>query len=356
MARSLLLTNHLQVLSALAEAPDMRIRELAASVGLTERATHRIVGELVDAGYLSRDRRGVRNHYEVHAPGAHAQPDAALARAGRLLAPSSDAANDTDADDTDTDTDTDSFYRAVFEASEAGVTVSDVNGRLLAVNASFCAIAERTREELVGHHALELTHPDDVAADVRAFAELHEGARTAWVREKRLLLPDGRFRWVEVRITSTRHPRTGETILTASIVDISARRRQAAELAEAESRFRGAFDNAPFGMALVSPEGRWLKVNAALCEMTGYRETSLLLRSFQDITHPDDLDDDLALAADVLAGRRRSYQLEKRYLHAHGGLVWVRLSVALVRDEAGAPLYFISQIEDVTERRVARAA
>jgi PAS domain S-box-containing protein len=104
-------------------------------------------------------------------------------------------------------------------------------------------------------------------------------------------------------------------------------------------------------MALVAPDGRWLKVNRAVCELTGYPETALLVRSFQDSTHPDDLDADLACVEDALAGRRRDYQMEKRYYHASGKVIWVTLCVSLVRDDSGKPLYFVSQIEDIERTR-----
>jgi diguanylate cyclase (GGDEF)-like protein/PAS domain S-box-containing protein len=140
-------------------------------------------------------------------------------------------------------------------------------------------------------------------------------------------------------------------VFVAHVVDISEHRRRDQALAEAEDRFRSAFDNAPIGMALVSPEGRFIKVNRALCDLTGYSETDLLIRTFQAITHPDDLDADLAHVQDVLADRRRSYQMEKRYHHADGHIIWVTLSVSLVRDADGEPLYFISQIEDISNRK-----
>ena len=120
---------------------------------------------------------------------------------------------------------------------------------------------------------------------------------------------------------------------------------------DAEARFVIAFEEAPIGIALVAPDGRWLRVNRAVCAITGYSEAELLAGRFQDITHPDDLEDDLALVAQVLSGQRRTYQLEKRYLRKGGGTVWVRLSVSLVRDDSGEPMQFISQIEDITERR-----
>ena len=122
-------------------------------------------------------------------------------------------------------------------------------------------------------------------------------------------------------------------------------------LAEAEARFRGAFDDAPIGMALVAPDGHWLHVNRALCEIVGYDEEELLERTFQDLTHPADLETDLALAQELLNGKRRTYQLEKRYIRKDGRTVWVLLSASLVRDEDGAPRYFVGQIQDVNERK-----
>jgi diguanylate cyclase (GGDEF)-like protein/PAS domain S-box-containing protein len=123
---------------------------------------------------------------------------------------------------------------------------------------------------------------------------------------------------------------------------------------DAEERFRLAFDHAPIGIALVSPEGKWLRVNGTLCEMTGYSEQELLAKSFQDITHPDDLDADLEHVREMLAGEIRAYEMEKRYFRADGSIVWILLSVALVRDDDGQPLYFISQIQDIGARKLAQ--
>ena len=105
-------------------------------------------------------------------------------------------------------------------------------------------------------------------------------------------------------------------------------------------------------MALVAPDGSFMRVNEALCDIVGYAPAELAALTFQDITHPDDCDTDVALAGEVLSGARRTYQLEKRYVRSDGSLVWVLLSVSLVRDAAGAPLHFISQIQDISERKL----
>ena len=121
--------------------------------------------------------------------------------------------------------------------------------------------------------------------------------------------------------------------------------------AESEDLWRLMLQHSPIGMTVVAPDGRLLMVNRALCEMLGYAAEELTQHGFQELTHPDDLDADLALYHRTLDGEIDSYRMRKRYLHADGRLVWGDLSVALVRDAAGQPLHFISQILDVTEQQ-----
>ncbi|HEY4090702.1 MAG TPA: EAL domain-containing protein [Luteibacter sp.] len=135
------------------------------------------------------------------------------------------------------------------------------------------------------------------------------------------------------------------------LADISDRRALEARLRESERRFSQAFRHAAIGMALVLPDGRWLQVNDAMCAMLGYNESELLALSFQDITHPDDLATDLNMVQQVLTGERVSYHMEKRYLNRDGRVVYALLTVSLVRDERGDPLYFVSQVQDISERK-----
>ena len=109
-------------------------------------------------------------------------------------------------------------------------------------------------------------------------------------------------------------------------------------------------------MALVGLDGRWLRVNRALCAIIGYSEEELLQKKFQDITHSDDLEADLGHVRDLVDGRQRSSQMEKRYFHHDGHVVWINLTASLVRDGAGRPAHFVSQIEDITARKHAEEA
>ena len=127
-------------------------------------------------------------------------------------------------------------------------------------------------------------------------------------------------------------------------------RQQAWLLRESEQSFRLAMEYSPIGMALVSPEGRWLRVNQALCEIVGYASDELLAIDFQTITHPDDLVSDLDYVQKVIAGEIKSYAMEKRYLHKDGHVIPILLSVSLIRNADGSPKYFISMIQDISER------
>ena len=123
-----------------------------------------------------------------------------------------------------------------------------------------------------------------------------------------------------------------------------------------EEGLRGALDSAAIGMALVSLDGHWMRVNRSLCELVGYTEAELLALTFQELTDPADLAADLGLVGQLLAGEIADYHLEKRYIHKGGRAVWALLSVSLVRDAAGAPAYFVSQIQDIGDRRRAEEA
>jgi PAS domain S-box-containing protein len=128
------------------------------------------------------------------------------------------------------------------------------------------------------------------------------------------------------------------------------------QLRESEERFRLTIDEAPIGMALVALDGRFVRVNGALCQIVGYTAPELERLRFQDITHPEDLDSDVELANRLARGEIPRYQLEKRYLRKDGAVVWILLSASVLRGPGEAPLYYIAQIEDVTERKRAADA
>lgn len=115
--------------------------------------------------------------------------------------------------------------------------------------------------------------------------------------------------------------------------------------------FENIFHNANDGIAIVSLEGRWVKVNQSIVNLFGYREEELYKLSFKDLTHKEDIDKDLDNFNRLTDGEIDSYQIEKRYFHKNGGIIWALLSVSVVTDEVNRPLYFISQITDITSQK-----
>lgn len=124
----------------------------------------------------------------------------------------------------------------------------------------------------------------------------------------------------------------------------------------AAQRFACAFGSTAVGMALVSLEGRWMEVNDALCEMLGYTREELLIKDFQTLTHPDDLQNDLNLLGRLLDDEIENYAMQKRYYRKNGELIQANLWVALVRNRQGAPLHFVSQIQNITQEYLAKQA
>ncbi|MDR3482691.1 MAG: PAS domain S-box protein [Burkholderiaceae bacterium] len=123
------------------------------------------------------------------------------------------------------------------------------------------------------------------------------------------------------------------------------------KLNESENRFEATFEQAATGIALVAPDGHWLRVNRKLCEIVGYSQEELSSKAFQDITYPGDLDTDLAQVQRMLNGEINTYSLEKRYIRKDGQLIWVNLTVALTRNADATPHYFISVVEEITARK-----
>ncbi len=200
-----------------------------------------------------------------------------------------------------------------------------------------------------------LIHPEDRG---RAFAfsrgMLKQGGRDHL--QVRTLGVDGSERHVDGWVELEQDPVTHRSLRAwGTLQDVTDRVHRDAALAESEQRLRLTIETSPVGFALIGLDGRWLQVNAAMARIVGYSRARLMELRFQDITHPDDVEADLVLFADLAAGRRDSYRLDKRYVHSSGREVWVSLTASLVRRADGQPLHYVAQVEDIGERRRATA-
>jgi PAS domain S-box-containing protein len=252
---------------------------------------------------------------------------------------------------------------AILNSLPAHVAVLDTQGRIVSVNEAWRAFGH-ANALLTPHSAVGESYLDACEGVV---AEAALGAREVCAGIRSVL--SGRqkafsveypchspqvSRWFLMTVTplSADH-RRGAVIMH---VDVTKEKLAVRELRESEARFSSAFEEAPIGVALVSMEGRWLRVNRALCDLLGYSKDEMLSRSFQDITHPEDLEASLDNVRGLIAGETHFYQMEKPYLHARGHMVSVSLSVSLVRDALGDPAYFITQVQDITDRKKAENA
>jgi PAS domain S-box-containing protein len=138
--------------------------------------------------------------------------------------------------------------------------------------------------------------------------------------------------------------------------DITERKRMEEALRASEERFRKVFEEGPLGMAIVGLDFRMLKVNATLCRVLGYSEQELEALSFPELTFPEDVAKDVELAGRLLRGEIPHYAVEKRYVRRSGELIWADLRVSIVRDERGAPLYYLGMIQDISERKATESA
>nr|WP_315589670.1 PAS domain S-box protein [Sphingomonas psychrotolerans] len=205
-----------------------------------------------------------------------------------------------------------------------------------------------SEEEAIGRDLAELIVPTELRpmhkSALRRYVETGQGTIVGRRIEVEALHRTGRHIPVELAINAARLQHGWE--FTALLHDISERRART-------EQFESAFNHAPIGMALVSLDGGFLRVNEAFGKIVGYSTQELEAFDFQTLTHPDDLEADLALVADLISGKISSYKLDKRYIHKRGRFVWVRLSVSMVDAEDGNPPHFIAQVEDLTNEREA---
>jgi two-component system, sensor histidine kinase and response regulator len=198
---------------------------------------------------------------------------------------------------------------------------------------------------------LERIHPEDREAVEAFFFDVVRGKELTWVDEYRFRCADGSYKDVYDRGYVLRDADGQATRMIGAMLDITARKRAEEALRESEERFRGTFENAAVGIAHTHPTGRLLRVNEKFCAIVGYRREELLQKTFQDITHPDDLAASVGSLTALVRGESTALEHEKRYLRKDGSPVWVELFTSLQRDANGQPAYAIAVVQDISERK-----
>ncbi|HEY0653577.1 MAG TPA: PAS domain S-box protein [Chryseosolibacter sp.] len=237
-------------------------------------------------------------------------------------------------------------YRMLFEQASDAIVVTDFHGNISDVNSALCSIFGYSKTELLQKNINELLDEKDRLENAFATEAIAHGAHV--FGERTMVTKDGRNIVVEANVK-----RSGEESIMGIIREVTELKEVQRQVQLSEARFRGAFEDSAIGMALVAPEGSWLKVNRAFCKMTGYSEEELLTMTFQQMIHADDAKLDLATMQRTLAGEPDVFQFQKRYIHKNGSTVWVHINVSVIRDKHTI-LYFVVQVEDITEDRLAR--
>jgi PAS domain S-box-containing protein len=215
--------------------------------------------------------------------------------------------------------------RSVVRSAYDVISVLEADGTVRYINPAVERVLGYRPEELVGISVVDLIHPDDLEQAQQNLAENLANPGLRPPHEFRMAHKDGSWRCLEHSVNNLlEDPDVGGLMVISR--DVTERKETEKALEESEELFRGSFDDASIGMALVGIDGRWLRVNWALCEIVGYSEEELLEKTFQEITHPDDLEADLDYVRRLMAGEIRTYQMEKRYLHKEGHEVWVLLN------------------------------
>jgi PAS domain S-box-containing protein len=233
--------------------------------------------------------------------------------------------------------------------------IKDAQGKYVYANEAAVNAFDKPRAELYGKTDEEV-FPPATAAQFRENDQQALAGGTGMRVVETLEHPDGVLHHSLVSKFPIPGPDGAAALVGGMAIDITEEMRTRAVLGESEERFRATFEQAAVGIAHVGPDGRWLRVNRKLCDIVGYGPEEMLARTFQDITHPDDLEADLAQVRRLLAGEIETYSMEKRYFRKDRSLVWINLTVSLVRTPEGQPKYFISVVEDITEQKGIRDA
>ena len=235
-------------------------------------------------------------------------------------------------------------FQQLAEATFEGILVHE-NNRIINANQALVALSGYSLKELSQLKTLKL-----IAPEMRRFArqndlsELSVSYEVIAVRKDRTRIP--------VEIYNKNVWWEGRQVKVTAVRDISERKQVEEALRESERPFRMAFDSAALGVLIISPDGHCLEVNPAFCELLGYSERELLGSNMRQLTNPDDWEWEAAYAEQQFDSQKVSYQIEKRYLHKSGRQIWANTSVARVRDENGSPLYFVSQVQDITRQKL----
>lgn len=244
-------------------------------------------------------------------------------------------------------------FQAFFNDPAVGIGILGLDRRLVDANPTFFRIFGRSREEMIGMNSAEVTYPDDDPVSAKLFMELLNGQRDSYEADRRYIRKNGEVFWAHVTMSLVRGTDSKPGYLVGVVMDVDEQKRNALALKESEARFRAAFESSAIGMAELSLDGRILKANSAICEMSGYSEEELQQRYDSQNVYPEDQEIGMDLFAEIVGGARNHFQVERRYVRKNGNVFWANLTLSAVRDGNGKPIYTVVMIEDIDKQKLA---
>lgn len=245
-------------------------------------------------------------------------------------------------------------YRTVIDTASEGMILADAEYRMVLVNEAMATLMGMTQQELIGRPVEELIAPEDRELFLAESRRRRAGKNGRY--DIQIQTGDGSQRWIRVSANAIVDDNGEFDGALAMCMDITERKRAEVALKEVTDRLSSILQNAPIGIAVVTPDGCVIEKNAAVQTMLGYSGEELTSLPFGTFTVQEDLDRELPLFQDVLDGRRDGYELEKRYIRKNGTTFWARLIVTPLKDANGKVSLVMGMVEDIDKRKSAEAA
>ena len=260
-------------------------------------------------------------------------------------------------------------FRKLFDESPFGVALVDsLNGKIIEANPNYIGITGMKLQELTQIDWMSITHPDDIQTDLDNMKALNEAEVKNFTMEKRLMKKDGSYIWVNLTVTPITVKDKNKPLHLAMIEDITGHKKneeklknyqihleeeihkRTLELKNSLQRFKSYFELPLIGVAITSPKKGWIETNQKLVDLLGYNRAELFSMTWDQLTHPDDLQADIVKFNRVLAGKLDGYSINKRFIRKDKGILYTEISVGCVRKSDGNVDYFVALINDISER------
>jgi diguanylate cyclase (GGDEF)-like protein/PAS domain S-box-containing protein len=242
------------------------------------------------------------------------------------------------------------------DRSPVGIALTEPGGRTIRLNEAVSRIIGYSEKEMQDRLFQQLTHPADLEAVNARYGELIAGKCDSFRLEYRCLRKDGAVVWVALTAAMIKDADDKPRHILTHMQDVTDAKIAEQSLRESEERFRLTFDHSPVGISLTQPGGRALRMNAAICRITGYSEEDMRTRTFRAITHPDDVEALDASFERLFSGQDDWVRTESRCIRKDGAIIWVSLTSAVVRDDANAVRHVVTHAQDISEAKHAEDA